>query len=169
MCPFHYSPPHVVLPERSITDAFRLITPRIAHMLTIDDGWAAAEHGVGAMIKKLSIAAAALATTAGALTGTADAQRYGGYNRYDHAYGRAYQDGYNRGPRYYDGGSRHYSGRRNRRDNTTGTVIGGVLGGLLGNSVAGRGDRLLGTVIGGAGGALAGRAVDRSDDPRYCR
>jgi len=121
------------------------------------------------MIKTLSIAAAALAMSAGALTGAADAQRYDGYSRYDHAYDRAYRDGYNQGPRYYSGGSRHYSGRRNRCDNTTGTVIGGVLGGLLGNSVAGRGDRLLGTVIGGAGGALAGRAIDRSDDPRYCR
>jgi outer membrane lipoprotein SlyB len=125
------------------------------------------------MIKKLSIAAAALAMTTGALAGTADAQRYGGYNGYNQGYGqsydRGYRDSYNQGPRYYDGGNYRHVSRRNRCDNTTGTVIGGILGGLLGNSVAGRGDRLLGTVIGGAGGALAGRAVDRSDDPRYCR
>ncbi|MBV8237815.1 MAG: glycine zipper 2TM domain-containing protein, partial [Sphingomonas sp.] len=31
------------------------------------------------------------------------------------------------------------------------------------------GDRLAGTLIGGVGGALAGRAIERSDNPRYCR
>ena len=64
----------------------------------------------------------------------------------------------------------HRRDYRNRRcNNDAGTIIGAIAGGLLGNGIAGRGDRTLGTVLGAGAGALAGRAIDRSDDPRYCR
>lgn len=125
------------------------------------------------MFKKFTLAVTALAMGSAALVGAtpASAQRYnGGYygNQYDSRYqGRDYR-GDDR--RYYNDDRRYNNNRRsNRCDNTGGTVIGAIAGGLLGNTVAGRGDRLLGTVLGAGAGALAGRAIDRSDDPRYCR
>lgn len=131
------------------------------------------------MFKKLSLAGAALAMSATALIPAtpAAAQNYDRHyrgDRYDNRYDNGYRD-YDRGyrddrgydnRRSYRGYNRSYRARCN---NDTGTVVGAIAGGLLGNTVAGRGDRLLGTVLGAGAGALAGRAIDRSDDPRYCR
>jgi len=128
------------------------------------------------MFKKLSVAAAAIVMgTATLIPATpAAAQRYDRYyggDRYEgyRDYDRGYRDyrGYDnrRSYRGYDRGYRH----RARCNNDTGTVVGAIAGGLLGNGIAGRGDRLLGTVLGAGAGALAGRAIDRSDDPGYCR
>ena len=121
------------------------------------------------MFKTLTLAASALAMTTTALVPTAaDAQRYrGGYERgYDN------RGGYDRGGyRDYRGDDRRYSNRRRGGgcDNSGGTIVGALAGGLLGHTVAGGGDRTLGAVLGAAGGALAGRAIDKSDNPRYCR
>ena len=112
------------------------------------------------MFKTLTLAASALAMTTTALVPTAaDAQRYrGGYERgYDN------RGGYDRGGyRDYRGDDRRYSNRRRGGgcDNSGGTIVGALAGG---------GDRTLGAVLGAAGGALAGRAIDKSDNPRYCR
>ncbi|MEK9211882.1 glycine zipper 2TM domain-containing protein [Sphingomonas sp. 2378] len=129
------------------------------------------------MFKKLSLAAAALAVGATAMVPTAaSAQRY--YDRYDRAYGGAYSDGYNRGPGYdrgyYDrrgGYDRGYYNRGPQRCNsgTTGTIVGAIAGGLLGRTIDTRGDRTLGTVLGGGAGALAGHAIEKSNNPGYCR
>jgi hypothetical protein len=108
------------------------------------------------MFSKISLAAAALAMTAGALVpvSAADARR--------HYRGERYSDGY-------------YEGRRDARmrqrckDGDTGTIIGAIAGGLLGRTVDTRGDRTVGTLVGAGAGALAGRAIDRSDRPEYCR
>jgi hypothetical protein len=127
------------------------------------------------MFRKLSLAAATLAMGASALIPAtpAAAQRYErysqdqrysgddrGYYQQDRGY-RGYQD------RDYRDQRRDYRSRRCNND--AGTIIGAIAGGLLGNGIAGRGDRTLGTVLGAGAGALAGRAIDRSDDPRYCR
>jgi uncharacterized protein YcfJ len=110
------------------------------------------------MFKKLTIAAAALAVSAGAVVPVAaDAQRYRG--RYE----REYRD--NRGYNNY----RSYRARQKCNDGDGGTIVGAIAGGLLGRTVDTRGDRLLGTVLGAGAGALAGRAIDRSDRPGYCR
>ncbi|MEO7689569.1 MAG: glycine zipper 2TM domain-containing protein [Sphingomonas sp.] len=125
------------------------------------------------MFRKLSLAAATLAMGASALIPAtpAAAQRYERhyqdqrYSDYDRGYreDRGYRD-YRRD--YRD----HRRDYRNRScNNDAGTIIGAIAGGLLGNGIAGRGDRTLGTVLGAGAGALAGRAIDRSDDPRYCR
>ncbi|MEO6215693.1 MAG: glycine zipper 2TM domain-containing protein [Sphingomonas sp.] len=118
------------------------------------------------MFRKLSLAAATLAMGASALIPAtpAAAQRYE-----RHYQDQRYSD-YDRGY-YQDRGYRdHRRDYRNRRcNNDAGTIIGAIAGGLLGNGIAGRGDRTLGTVLGAGAGALAGRAIDRSDDPRYCR
>lgn len=122
------------------------------------------------MLKKLSLAGAALAMGATALVPAgADAQRYYG-RHHQRAYQEAYQDGYNRGPRYYQGRDYRYQ-QENRRCNngTTGTVVGAIAGGLLGRTIDTRGDRTLGTVLGLGAGALAGHAVEKSGNPRYCR
>lgn len=120
------------------------------------------------MFKQITLAASALAMTASAMAPVAaDAQRYrGGY------YDRGYSDYDRGGYREYRGNDRRYYNRRSGRgcDNSGGTIVGALAGGLLGHTVAGRGgDRTLGAVIGAAGGALAGRAIDKSDNPRYCR
>ncbi|MDQ1158614.1 uncharacterized protein YcfJ [Sphingomonas sp. SORGH_AS 950] len=130
------------------------------------------------MFKKLSLAAAALAVGATAMVPTAaSAQRYYG-DRYERAYGDAYYDGYNRGPRYdrgyYDrrgGYDRGYYNRGPQRCNsgTTGTIVGAIAGGLLGRTIDTRGDRTLGTILGGGAGALAGHAIEKSNNPGYCR
>lgn len=132
------------------------------------------------MLKQLSLAAAALAMGATAMVpATAGAQRYQG-DRYERAYGNAYQDGYNRDgydrrgyeSRTYRGDRGYYRNRnRNQRCNsgTTGTIIGAIAGGLLGRSIDSRGDRATGTILGAGGGALAGRAIGKSNNPRYCR
>ena len=134
------------------------------------------------MFKQFSIAAAALAMGATAMVpATADAQRYHG-DRYERAYGTAYQDGYNRNgydDRYDRRGynnrnyrdDRGYYRNRNQRCNsgTTGTIIGAIAGGLLGRSIDSRGDRATGTILGLGGGALAGRAIGKSNNPRGCR
>jgi len=116
------------------------------------------------MFKKLTIAAAALATvgTGLAVPVAADAQRYG--SRYERGYDRGY-DGYNRRA-YRDNRYSAYRARQKCNDGDGGTIIGGVAGGLLGHTLAGRGDRTLGAVLGAAAGALAGRAIDRSDGAR---
>ncbi|TPG56663.1 glycine zipper 2TM domain-containing protein [Sphingomonas glacialis] len=139
------------------------------------------------MIKKLTLAATAIAMTASGLAATpAAAQRY---DDQGYAYAQAYRDGYNRDDGYqdrrgyrddrrYDDGRRYEDGRRyddgrryyNRsrcNSGTTGTILGAIAGGLLGNSIAGRGDRTLGTVLGAGGGALAGRAIEK--DGQRCR
>lgn len=131
------------------------------------------------MIKKVSLAVAALVMSAGGIAAApASAQYYGG-DHYDHTdrggydRGRGYDRGYDRrgyDRRGYD--DRGYDRRRyrsNRCSSATGTILGAIAGGLLGNSVAGRGDRGVGTVLGAGAGALAGRAIDRSDNPRSCR
>lgn len=124
------------------------------------------------MFKTVSLGAAALAMGATALIPTAaEAQRYG--HRYERAYDSAYGDGYNRDARYsqrgyYDRGRYNYRSRR-CNNGTTGTIVGAIAGGLLGRTIDTRGDRTLGTVLGGAGGALAGHAIEKSNNPRYCR
>jgi hypothetical protein len=134
------------------------------------------------MLKTLSLVGAALAMTAGAVVplAPAQAQRYG----YDQSYGDGYyRDGYRGYDRSYDGYDRSYRGydqsyrgydrgyrsRHRCNDGTGGTIIGAIAGGLLGNTVAGRGDRGVGTILGAGVGALAGRAIDRSNNPGYCR
>ena len=124
------------------------------------------------MFRKLSLAAATLAMGASALIPAtpAAAQRYERYSQ-DQRYG-GYDRGYYQEDRGYRDYRRDYRDRRNYRNrcnNDAGTIIGAIAGGLLGNGIAGRGDRTLGTVLGAGAGALAGRAIDRSDDPRYCR
>ena len=125
------------------------------------------------MFRKLSLAAATLAMGASALIPAtpAAAQRHERYYQ-DQRYGD-YDRGYreDRGYRDYRRDYRdHRRDYRNRScNNDAGTIIGAIAGGLLGNGIAGRGDRTLGTVLGAGAGALAGRAIDRSDDPRYCR
>lgn len=138
------------------------------------------------MIKKLTLAAAAMAISVSGLAATpAAAQRY---DEQRYAYDQAYQDGYNRqgyqqargypdqrgyrDDRRYDE-QRRYDDRRyynqsRCRSGNTGTILGAIAGGLLGNGIAGRGDRTLGTVLGAGGGALAGRAIER-DGQRGCR
>ncbi|MCP8891157.1 glycine zipper 2TM domain-containing protein [Sphingomonas faeni] len=127
------------------------------------------------MFKTFTLAASALALGATALVpATADAQRWGSrYERGYDGYQGGYRDnGYDRGYRQYRGNDRRYNyNPRNRRgcDNSGGTIVGALAGGLLGHTIAGRGDRTLGAVLGAAGGGLAGNAIDRSDNPRYCR
>lgn len=126
------------------------------------------------MFKTFTLAASALALGATALVpAAADAQRWG--SRYERGYD-GYQGGnrdgaYDRGYREYRGNDRRYYNARSRRgcDNTGGTIIGALAGGLLGHTVAGRGDRTIGTLLGAAGGGLAGNAIDKSDNPGYCR
>ena len=125
------------------------------------------------MFKTFTLAASALALGATALVpATADAQRWGSrYERGYDGYQGGYRDnGYDRGYRQYRGNDRRYN-VRNRRgcDNSGGTIVGALAGGLLGHTIAGRGDRTLGAVLGAAGGGLAGNAIDKSDNPRYCR
>lgn len=127
------------------------------------------------MLKKLTLAFTALAMGSTAIVATpAAAQRYDRGYGYDQGY-RNYDRGYRNDDRRYRNDDRRYYrndrrvSRRDRCDAVGGTVIGAIAGGLLGNTVAGRGDRTLGAVLGAGAGALAGRAIDRSDDPRYCR
>ena len=131
------------------------------------------------MFKKVTLALTALAMGSTAIVAApAWAQRYDrGYSQYDRG-DRGYDNrnyrNYRDDRRSYNNDDRRYyndnrRSNRNRCSNTTGTVIGAIAGGLLGNTVAGRGDRTLGAVLGAGAGALAGRAIDRSDDPRYCR
>lgn len=115
------------------------------------------------MFKNLALAGAALAMGAASLAPTAaEAQRYYG-SRYDRDYGRDYRDYDRRG---YD---RRYNYNRRCSNGTTGTVVGAIAGGLLGRVIDSRGDRTLGTVLGGVGGAVAGNAIEKSNNPRYCR
>jgi hypothetical protein len=123
------------------------------------------------MFKKLSLAGAALAmSTIALIPAEASAQRWGG-DRYERQY-RGYDD--YRGGRGYDN-RRSYRGndrgyRNNRCNNgTTGAIVGAIAGGLLGRTIDSRGDRALGTVLGGVGGAVAGNAIEKSNNPRYCR
>lgn len=121
--------------------------------------------------RKLSIALALAATTAGAVAPAQAHDRgrhngwykHGGYDDRDY---RDYRnDRYGRYDSRYDQPvyqSYRYEGCR-RSDGTTGTILGAIAGGLVGNSVAGRhGDRTTGTIIGGAIGAVAGRAIDKN-------
>lgn len=156
---------------------------RITHKRLIEDrstALAAAEipNGRRTMFKTFTLAASALALGATALVpAAADAQRWGSrYERgYDGYQGGGYRDGgYDRGYRgdyrEYRGNDRRYNARSRRGcDNTGGTIIGALAGGLLGHTIAGRGDRTLGAVLGAAGGGLAGNAIDKSDNPGYCR
>lgn len=119
------------------------------------------------MFKKLSLAGAALAmSTVAMIPAEASAQRYG--DRYERQH-RGYDNyrGYDN-RRNYRGNDRRY---RNQRCNngTTGTIVGAIAGGLLGRTIDSRGDRALGTVLGGVGGAVAGNAIEKSNNPRYCR
>lgn len=125
-------------------------------------------------LKKLSIALALAAMTAGAVAPAQahDRGRHNGWynqDRYEQRYDR--YDRYNDYDRYerdrdvrYQVDNRYYRDdyRCQRSDGTTGTILGAIAGGLVGNSVAGRhGDRTTGTIIGGAIGAVAGRAIDK--------
>ena len=125
------------------------------------------------MLKKLTLVGAALAmtTTAVAPVAPAFAQSRAYRDAYNDGYNRdGYnRDGYYRDYRGYDGNYRGYRQPRRCNDGDGGTIIGAIAGGLLGNVIAGRGSRTLGTVLGAGGGALAGRAIDRSDQPGYCR
>ncbi|KQT31269.1 hypothetical protein ASG29_14985 [Sphingomonas sp. Leaf412] len=115
------------------------------------------------MFKQLTLAGVALVMGASALVPTAaDAQRYRG------GYDRSYND---RGYRDYDrrDDRRRYNYNRRCSGGTTGTIVGAIAGGLLGRAIDTRGDRTLGTVLGGVGGAVAGNAVEKSNNPRYCR
>ena len=121
------------------------------------------------MLKKLSLAGAALVMTATAVIPAAPAMAQSRYDRgyYNNGYGnRNYDNG--RTYRGYDQNYR-YRARQKCKDGDGGTIVGAIAGGLLGSAVAGRGDKTLGLVLGGVGGALAGRAIDRSDRPNYCR
>ena len=128
-------------------------------------------------MSKLVSAITAAALAAGTLTipAAAHAQRYDG-GRYEQAYGNAYQDGYNQPPRSYRGYDQRGYDQRDRgyaprrcSSGTTGTIVGAIAGGLLGRTIDTRGDRSLGTILGLGGGALAGRAVERSNNPGWCR
>lgn len=124
------------------------------------------------MFKKLSLTAAALAMGATALVPVAPAmaQSRGYYgDRYDRGYSSYRDDRGYRDDRSYRGDNYRNYRPRNRCNDTGGTVIGAIAGGLLGHTVAGRGDRTLGAVLGAGAGALAGRALDRADNPGYCR
>jgi hypothetical protein len=121
------------------------------------------------MFKKLSLAGAALAmSTVALIPAEASAQRWGG-DRYERQY-RGY-DGYrgydNR--RNYRGNDRRYYRNQRCNNGTTGAIVGAIAGGLLGRTIDSRGDRALGTVLGGVGGAVAGNAIEKSNNPRYCR
>ncbi|HVJ00422.1 MAG TPA: glycine zipper 2TM domain-containing protein [Sphingomonas sp.] len=121
------------------------------------------------MLKKLkimSLAGAAIAMGAATLVPVtpAAAQHHRSYrgHHYDRHYDRRYRD--------YD--RRHYNRRAYRRcdKGDGGTIVGAIAGGLLGHEIVGRrGDKTLGTVLGAGAGALAGRAIDRADNPGYCR
>lgn len=118
------------------------------------------------MFKKLSLAGAALAmSTVAMIPAEASAQRYYG-DRYERQY-RGY-DNY-RGYRGYRGNDRRYYRNQRCNNGTTGTIVGAIAGGLLGRVIDSRGDRALGTVLGGVGGAVAGNAIEKSNNPRYCR
>lgn len=115
------------------------------------------------MFKKLSLAGAALAmSTVALIPAEASAQRYYG-DRYERPY-RGYDN--NRG---YRGQDRRYYHNQRCNNGTTGTIVGAIAGGLLGRTIDSRGDRTLGTVLGGVGGAVAGNAIEKSNNPRYCR
>ena len=117
------------------------------------------------MLKKLTLAGAALAMTATGLRPAVTAE----------AEAQSYRSRHYRADRYYDRGDRdyrrynNYRARQKCRDGDGGTIVGAIAGGLLGRTIDTRGDRLLGTVLGAGAGALAGRAIDRSDRPGYCR
>ena len=120
------------------------------------------------MLKKVTLAAAAIATAFTAAPTIADARprgkAHGYYNNSAHARGYRHQD------RDYGGYSgRSYGDRtsyRRCRSGTTGAIVGGAAGALLGRELAGRGDRTLGTILGGAAGVVGGRAITRD---RNCR
>ena len=117
------------------------------------------------MLRKLTLAGAALAMGATAIVPAAPAMAQRGYYN-----SRGYDRGYYDNDRYYRGDNyRSYRARQKCNDGDGGTIVGALAGGLLGHTIAGRGDRTLGAVLGAAGGALAGRAIDRSDRPGYCR
>ncbi len=124
------------------------------------------------MLKKLrimSLAGAAIAMGAAAMvpaTPAAAQSRHHNYRGHDYDRGHNYRN-YDRrdNRRYYN--RRSYQ-RCDKGDG--GTIIGAIAGGLLGHEVVGRrGDKTLGTVLGAGAGALAGRAIDRADNPGYCR
>ncbi|MGJ3629206.1 glycine zipper 2TM domain-containing protein [Sphingomonas sp. MMS24-JH45] len=117
------------------------------------------------MFKQLILAGAALAMGASAIVPTtADAQRYrGGYDRYYDGGNRGYYRDYDR-----RGNDRRYAYNRRCSGGTAGTIVGAIAGGLLGRTIDTRGDRTL-TVLGGVGGAVAGNAIEKSNNPRYCR
>ncbi len=120
------------------------------------------------MFKTLTLAGAALAMGTVAMAPTeAAAQRYYG-DRYERGYGydRQYR-GYNQ--RNYRGYDRRYYRNQRCNSGTTGAIVGAIAGGLLGRTIDSRGDRALGTVLGGVGGAVAGNAIEKSNNPRYCR
>lgn len=129
------------------------------------------------MIKSLTLAGAAIAMSAASFVLPAAPAEAQGYQRYypgDRYYeGRRYAPryAYRQGPRYYGPRNRYaYRGYRRCDNGAGGAIAGAIAGGLIGHEVAGRrGDRTAGTIIGGAVGALAGNAIDRSDNPRYCR
>ncbi|MCM8731020.1 glycine zipper 2TM domain-containing protein [Hephaestia sp. GCM10023244] len=127
------------------------------------------------MLKKLkimSLAGAAIVMGAMTLVPATPAEAQSRHSQYrGHDYDQRY-----RGHNYRNHDRRDYRRHASRRayqrcdKGDGGTVIGAIAGGLLGHEVVGRrGDKTLGTVLGAGAGALAGRAIDRADNPRYCR
>jgi hypothetical protein len=117
------------------------------------------------MFSKISLAAAAVATTLAMVPATAEARHRDGYS--DHGrYSQNYRgDRYGRNDnRYYGRTDYRYNGRRCK--GTTGMIVGGVGGALLGREITrdryrGR-SGTTGAILGGAIGALAGRAIQKS-------
>ena len=107
------------------------------------------------MLKKLTIAAAALACAVSPAVAHPKGKAHGYWAKHGQQ-ARSY-DRYEE-PRYY--GERTRDTRMCRDRGTGGTVIGAIAGGLAGNRLVRR-DRTAGTIGGAAVGALAGRAIDR--------
>ena len=103
-------------------------------------------------MRKLVLAASALALTAPVVAPTAAMAHRTGYA---HSHQRHYQGDY-----------RAYC---KKRSGTTGLVIGGAAGALAGREIDKRGDRTTGTVLGAAVGALLGRHVERNSLGAKCR
>ncbi len=138
------------------------------------------------MVRKLLFGAALLASAAASMVpSVASAQRYG--DRYERSY-QGDDRRYEQRPRYVSRrDDRRYDDRRGYDDRrsyggqgydrrpqrcsqgTTGAIIGALAGGLLGRTIDSRGDRALGTILGGGAGALAGNAIEKSNNPGYCR
>ena len=109
-------------------------------------------------MRKIILAASALAMTAPTLATPAMAHRTG----YSHAH-RAQQQ------RHYQRDYRNDYRYCKKRSGTTGLIVGGAGGALLGREIDKHGDRTTGTILGAAVGALLGRHVERNVLSEKCR